>query len=90
VPGGGLGVGPTPGAAGTGGTGAAARAGSDTGPVGQFACSMSEFGPARPTSVSADPAGLTASPITSSLADLESAETLVAHAVPLKCTTSVW
>src|SRR6266480_3002250 len=42
VPGGGLGGGPTPGAAGTGGTGAAARAGNDTGPVGQFACSMSE------------------------------------------------
>src|ERR1700722_4115481 len=41
--GGGLGAGPVPGATGTGGTGAAAPTGSDTGAVGQFACSMSEL-----------------------------------------------
>src|SRR5262250_2805545 len=90
VGGGGLGAGPTPGAAGKGGTGAAARVGSETGPVGQLACSMSPLGPARPTSVSADPAGLAARPMTSSLAVLESAETTVVQAVPSKCTTSVW
>ena len=59
-------------------------------PLGQFACSMSALGPARPTSVSADPFGLAASPMTSSLAAWESAETTVVHFVPLKCTTSVW
>src|SRR5690349_201165 len=89
VGGGGLGAGPTPGADGSGGNAAGARVGGETGPLGQLACSMSPLGPARPTSVSADPAGLAARPMTSSLDAWESAETTVAHAVPLKCTTSV-
>jgi hypothetical protein len=90
VGGGGLGAGPTPGAGGRGGSGAGARVGSETGPLGQLACSMSALGPARPTSVSADPFGLAASPMTSSLAEWESAETTVVQFVPSKCTTSVW
>src|SRR5215470_12407361 len=65
VGGGGLGAGPTPGAGGSGGSGAGARVGSETGPLGQLACSMSALEPARPTSVSADPAGSTASPMAS-------------------------
>ena len=88
--GGGLGAGPMPGMAGTGGTGAGDRVGSETGPVAQFACSTSAFGPCRPTRVSIDPAGLAARPMISSLAVGASAETAVVHAVPLKCTTSVW
>src|SRR5215472_11325943 len=87
--GGGLGAGPTPGAGGSGGSAAGARVGSKTRPLGQLACSISPLGPARPTSVSADPFGLAASPMTSSLAAWEPAETTVAHFVPLKCTTSV-
>src|SRR5262245_6609686 len=73
--GGGLGVGPTPGMAGTVGTGAAARIGSVTGPLEQFACSTSGFGPARPSRVRLDPAGLAARPMISSLAVGASAET---------------
>src|SRR4029077_1495855 len=90
VGGGGLGAGPTPGAAGSGGSCAGVRVGSETGPLGQLACSMSALGPARPTSVSADPFALAAHPMTSSLAEWESAETTVVHVVPSKCTTSVW
>src|SRR5215470_869372 len=90
VAGGGFGAGPTPGAVGTGGTGASARVASETGPVGQLACSMSPLGPCRPTTVSDDPAGSVSMPITSSLAEALSAETAVVHAVPSKCTTSVW
>src|SRR5690348_16478111 len=86
---GGLGVGPTPGAAGSGGSEVGVRVVSETGPLGQLACSMSALGPARPTMASADPFGLAASPMTSSLAAWESAETAVTHLVPLKCTTSV-
>src|SRR5215831_12477055 len=86
--GGGFGAGPTPGAVGTGGTGAAARVGSETGPEGQLACSMSGLGPSRPTTVSDEPAGLTAMPTSWSSAEPESAETTVVHAVPSKCTTS--
>src|SRR5262250_235805 len=87
--GGGLGAGPTPGAVGTRGTGAGDRAGSDTGAVEQLACSMSGLWPARPTRVRADPARLAAAPMIS-LAECPLAETTVVHAVPLKCTTSVW
>src|SRR5262245_28857907 len=90
VLGGGAGAGPTPGAAGTGGTGAGLRAGSETGPVGQLACSRSGFGPCRPTKVIDDPAGSAAMPMISSLDLGASAETTVVHAVPSKCTTSVW
>src|SRR6202035_5590023 len=90
VGGGGLGAGPTPGAAGSGGSEAGARVGSTTGPLGQLACAMSELEPARPTSVSADPFGLAASPRISSLNVLESGETTVVHAVPSNCTASVW
>src|SRR5215471_4736551 len=90
VGGGGCGAGPTPGAAGTGGTGAAARVGGDTGPAGQLACSMSGLGPVRPTRVIIDPAGLVAMPTSWSSPVLLSAETAVVHAVPSKCTTSVW
>src|SRR5579871_4274582 len=89
VGGGGLGAGPTPGAGGSGGSGAGARVGRETGPLGQLACSMSPLGPARPTSVSAEPFALAASPMTSSLDAWVSAETTVVHFVPLKCTTSV-
>jgi hypothetical protein len=80
--GGGFGAGPTPGAAGTGGTGAAVRVGSETSPEGQLACSMSGLGPCRPTRVIDDPAGSAARPMTSSLAVGASAETTVVHAVP--------
>src|SRR5215813_5656795 len=90
VAGGGPGAGPTPGAAGTGGTGAAARPGSETGPVGQLACSTSGFEPCRPTAVSIDPAGSAARPMISLSALGASVETTVVHAVPSKCTTSVW
>src|SRR5262252_2341894 len=90
VPGGGLGAGPTPGAVGTGGTGEAVRAGSETGPLGQLACSMSGLGPSRPTTVIIDPAELAARPTSWSSDEPESAETTVDHAVPSKCTTSVW
>ena len=88
--GGGFGAGPTPGMAGTGGTGAGDRVGSETGPVAQFASSTSGLGPSRPTRVRLDPAGLAARPMISSLDVGASAETAVVHAVPLKCTTSVW
>src|SRR5690349_10884123 len=90
VGGGALGAGPTPGAGGSEGSGAGVRVGSERGPLGQLACSMSALGPARPTSVSAEPCGLAARPMTSSLDAWESADTTVAHAVPLKCTASVW
>ena len=90
VLGGGFGAGPTPGAPGTGGTGAGLRVESDRGPVAQLACSMSGFGPCRPTRVIDDPAGSAARPMISSLAVGASAETTVVHAVPLKCTNSVW
>src|SRR5262249_58132116 len=71
---GGLGAGPTPGAGGSGGSGAGARVGSETGPLGQLGCSISPLGPARPTSVSADPFGVAASPTTSSPAAWGAAE----------------
>src|SRR5215470_18770359 len=87
---GGPGVGPTPGMAGTAGTGAAARVASETGPLEQFACSTSGFGPSRPTRVRLDPEELAARPMISSLAAGASADTAVVHDVPLKCTTSVW
>ncbi len=89
VSGGGLGAGPTPGMAGTAGTVAGDRVGSETGPEEQFACSTSGFGPSRPTRVRLDPVGLLARPMISSLAVGASAETAVVQAVPLKCTTSV-
>src|SRR5215471_21072453 len=85
---GGLGAGPTPGTAGTAGTGAGLLPASERGPVAQLACSMSGFGPCRPTKVSDDPAGSAARPMISSGAAV-SAETTVVHAVPLKCTASV-
>src|SRR5690349_3433501 len=78
--GGGLGVGPMPGAADRGGTGAGARVGSDTGPLGQFACSMSGSGPSRPTAVIIDPAGSVATPMIS-VSECPLAETTVAHCV---------
>src|SRR5690242_4984365 len=90
VGGGGVGAGPTAGMAGTGGTAAGARVGSETGPEEQLACSTSGLGPSRPTSVRLDPTGLAVRPMASSLAVGASAETAVVHAVPLKCTTSVW
>src|SRR5262249_6502984 len=90
VAGGGFGAGPTPGAVGTGGTGAAARAGSENGPVGQLACSTSGRGARPATAVVDAPAGSAARPMTSSSAVGASAETTVVHAVPSKCTTSVW
>src|SRR5262249_50437004 len=74
VAGGGFGAGPTPGAAGTGGTGAAARAGSETGPVGQLACSTCGRGPCRPTAVLDDPPGPAAKPRTPAAAVGASAE----------------
>src|SRR5262245_26457897 len=89
VPGGGPGAGPAPGTAGTGGTAAGARVASERGPVEQLACSMSGFGPCRPTRVIDDPAGSAARPMTSSAAAGASAETTVVHAVPSKCTRSV-
>src|SRR5215831_3647232 len=82
VCGGGLGAGPTPGAVGTGGTGAGARGARDTGPVGQLACSMSGFGPSRPTAVIADPDGLAAMARSWLLVFAESAEVAVVHADP--------
>src|SRR5579859_6318683 len=87
--GGGLGLGPTPGAAGRGGSGAGDRAGSDIGPFGQVACSMSGSGPSRPTAVIIVPAGSVARPMIS-VSEWPLAETTVVHFVPLKFTTSVW
>src|SRR5690242_4490501 len=90
VGGGGLGAEPTPGADGSGGNAAGARVSGETGPLGQLACAMSELEPARPTSVSADPSWLSASPRTSSLYCVESGEVTVVHVVPSNCTASVW
>src|SRR5215471_11851226 len=90
VGGGGLGAGPAPGAAGTAGTASSARAGSETGPVGQLACSTSALEPCLPTKVSDDPAGSAAMPMISSSALGASAEVTVVQAVPSKCTKSDW
>src|SRR5579863_313945 len=80
--GGGLGLGPTPGAVGTGGTGAGALVAGDTGPLGQLACSMSGLGPTRPTTVIIDAVALAARPMSWSSAEPESGETTVLQAVP--------
>src|SRR5579871_5967484 len=74
VGGGGLGAGPTPGAADTGGTAAGDRVFSETGPLGQVACSMSGLGPPRPTAVIIEPAGSVAKPMIS-LSECPLAET---------------
>jgi hypothetical protein len=83
------GVGPAPGAAGAGGADAAVWEGSETGPAGELACSMSWLEPRRPTTVIIDPALPVTRPMSSSLPEAASADFTVAHVVPSKCTTSV-